>query len=194
LFYSTFQLTDERTKSPKPGTVDEEPGQKAGSRRSTMRAWIVFGTGVCLLLACSKSEAQSTRPDLEPKFEPLIKEICEKGKSGIDCFTSSASLTYLMCGAAAELAIVGAQDGRGIFERCVSNAKTHIAPAYDRARRDTAANKEATAILKDGYAYWLTAMDGLLPQGDETKLTYGQRRAQQRETLDHKLNRLKLEK
>jgi hypothetical protein len=34
----------------------------------------------------------------------------------------------------------------------------------------------------------------LLPQGDETKLTYGQRRAQQRETLDHKLNRLKLEK
>jgi len=40
----------------------------------------------------------------------------------------------------------------------------------------------------------MTVVNDQLPNSGEVKLTYRQRLARQRETLEHKLNRLKLEK
>jgi hypothetical protein len=132
------------------------------------------------------------KPDLDPKFGPIVASFCIPKMPAVDCFAHAAGLMYAMCGLTAELAIAEGNPDRS--SRCNTEARTHLAPPFERARRETAKNKDAADLLKDSYAYWLTVMNELMPKYDEVRLIYRQRLARQKETLDHKLNRLKLEK
>lgn len=153
-----------------------------------------FVVGLALLIAAAaQAAAQETpKPDLDPKFGPIVKEMCTPKMSAVDCFANVAGMMYAMCGLVTELAIVEGDFDR--LRRCRSEAKTHLGQPFERARKDTARNKDTTDLLKDSYAYWLTAMDDLMPKYEEVRPVYRQRVGRQKETLEHKLNRLKLEK
>lgn len=138
--------------------------------------------------------ALAQKPVDEPAFQKVIADMC-KTRGAIECFADSAGMTYTLCGLVTELAI--SRGGNADFDRSrqyVADAKANVAPQFERARRSAAANKEVDAMLKDAYAFWLTAIDGLTPKYQEPGLVYRGRVGQQKETLEHKLNRLKLEK
>ncbi len=149
--------------------------------------------GVMLVLVAPTS-AQTRADPTDPPFHLLVEDCKTKQMDAVDCFARSASAAYAMCALVTELAILEGAKGFERYDRCAGEAKRHVAVPYDQARVQISANKEAAALLKDAYAYWLTAMGDLMPHYEEVKLNYRRRLAQQRETLEHKLNRLKLEK
>lgn len=147
-------------------------------------------SAVALLIAVAATVCSAQPPD-PPDFKTIVADVCRKSPTAIECFADSALLSYEMCALVAELAVVEGNHARD--RRCVSAAKAELAQPFERARKATAV-KGADGMLKDVYAHWLTAIGDLMPKYEEARITYRQRRAQQKETLSTKLNRLKLEK
>jgi hypothetical protein len=134
--------------------------------------------------------------DQVDEAESLMKrtaEDCRKsGTHPVECFTGTARLDWKMCRLVTELAIV--QQNSDPHRRCVAAAKAVAATQFEAARRALANNKTGTDLLKDVYAYWLASLDNMLPKFEERNIAYRRRVAEEEQTLEHKLNRLNLEK
>lgn len=81
--------------------------------------------------------------------------------------------------------------GAGGFT-CIAEGEAQIQPLYDNAIYASDRNAH-TELLKDFYASWRVAMNGVRPNGNEPAAAYKARQAADKNALEVKAERLKLE-
>lgn len=110
----------------------------------------------------------------------------------VECFATNAASTRMICSLSVDLALL--DQGQSEKARaCITDARSKVEPHYKAVLTRLSKSPAGAAILKDAYATWQTAMGSLYPSPGELKFQYDARRAAQEQTLDEKLNRLRLE-
>ena len=95
----------------------------------------------------------------------------------------------------AELSRLRGGEGKGTPAElaCIGDALSSAEGIYKKANAATSKNKAKNALLKDYYATWRTAMNGIQPQMGEIVLSYNRRQGDTSRALNEKGERLKLE-
>jgi hypothetical protein len=145
-----------------------------------LRAMILVA-GVTAL--CNSAAAQD-----KPTWESVAD--CQKRlKSPVKCFATHARAGFAICSMTWKLALL--QGGTDDAAACIRGATDAMPPHYQAAMKRLVKNKTGAAMLKDSYALWAAAMNGLIPSG--TKLDYERRTISKEAELDQILKRLELE-
>lgn len=130
---------------------------------------------------------------------PFAKQTCDVRVKPAECFLSGANFAEQYCGAAylaakTELGagLRGYDDLLRAAHDCAKNAEAYLDPMY-KATLKKYRGKDASGAIKDFYAAMLATLRGILPQGEETRMTYQARRAAMAQNVRDKRARLELE-
>jgi hypothetical protein len=111
-----------------------------------------------------------------------------------------ATFHYTKCGLATQLALLKlradeSQTSATIAElaKQFDESRAAVKAAYEKAKAQVAGKKEAMSMLKDYYAHWQSAIDGLLPSSDEPAILYESRKQRASDELNRLGDRLALE-
>jgi hypothetical protein len=77
--------------------------------------------------------------------------------------------------------------------KCIKDGKASAKKFYAKALSSVSKNPAASRLLKDYYAVWLTAINGVLPNVSETKVAYGRRQEAIEARYDEIWNRFEIE-
>lgn len=108
---------------------------------------------------------------------------CDANAKPTACFVDSALTSLVRCQTASA--------GAGGFA-CIAEGEAQIQPLYDKAIYASDRNAH-TDLLKDFYVSWRAAMDGVRPNGNEPGTAYKARQAADKNALDVKADRLRVE-
>lgn len=76
---------------------------------------------------------------------------------------------------------------------CVKEGKAAVKPLFPKAIAPFASKPEASKLLKEYYAQWLTAMDGIKPNIDEREVNYEARQKDGERKLNEAWHRFEIE-
>jgi len=76
---------------------------------------------------------------------------------------------------------------------CIKKGREEVKKLYPAALAKVSKNPNATKILKDYYAAWLTSFDAVMPQSSDTKRGYQLRQESMDEKSDLLWNRFEIE-
>lgn len=84
---------------------------------------------------------------------------------------------------------------QAIFEmaKCVKYGKAEVRKTFPAALAAAAKKPDAAKLLKDYYAAWITAIDGIMPNGRELKIAYEQRQIASESKCGEIWNRFEIE-
>jgi hypothetical protein len=121
----------------------------------------------------------------------------EEKQTPTDAFRGQTQHQMLMCQTEEKIAVnkaeLGEEGGIAKVGSCIKNAKVEAKKAFGPALKVVAKNREATKLLKDYYAAWITAINGIIPGASETKGGYSRRQAAAEEKYDAIWNRFEVE-
>jgi hypothetical protein len=109
---------------------------------------------------------------------------CDAKTNPTACFVDSALTSFDHCQ-------TGSLPRNDSFA-CIGEGEALIEPLYERAIYASEHNSH-TALLKDFHASWRAAMDGVRPNGNEPPAAYKARQAADRNALEAKAERLKID-
>ena len=125
--------------------------------------------------------AQYVPVETEPDKRPLLQQVQGDTKVGL----------YL-CGMTFRLAQLGGPPDKSDYGACIKQWREKGMQTYDKAVR-TVRKPAAQAALKDYMAAWSAALSGIVPVGNESRITYDARQAQASTRLDELWARFELE-
>ena len=110
-------------------------------------------------------------------------------------FVLEAQLAFKICKVSMQTDLLGSELGETYprYYECLDNIKAEIKSKYQASKEIVPSNTEAENILKNFYAFWLTAMDGLIPLMDERKIAYENRINENESELARLGKRLEIE-
>lgn len=119
-------------------------------------------------------------------------------KNPTTTFSDSAQESMLVCklqyrAYAFLVSMGGGEDKADPSDECISSSKISIRPEFKAALSQQAKNKSAQSLLKDYYAAWLSAMDGIKPSSGEREIMYSNRQAETERRLAELWNRFEIE-
>jgi hypothetical protein len=117
---------------------------------------------------------------------------CTSQASPLKTFTCRLPQDMLLCRTTMDLFILGGKTVQQAMA-CIEQAKADIVPHYQRARDSLTSRPTALAMLKDLYATWLGAMDGIPPSEGDSKRTWNMRLDSLQEKLRVMEHRLTIE-
>ena len=112
------------------------------------------------------------------------QQTCDAKTKPTACFVDSALTSLDRCQATSAAGVGGFA--------CIAEGEAQIQPLYDRAIYASDRNAH-TDLLKDFYVSWRAAMDGVRPNGNEPATAYKARQAADRNALEVKADRLRVE-
>lgn len=122
----------------------------------------------------------------------------EEKRSPTDEFRGQTQYQILMCGLKVKLALLRTeastpQKTEDDPAKCIKDGKAEVKKTFPAALKSVAKNPTAAKLIKDYYASWLTAFDGLLPRAGDLKIDYERRQAANEAKYDEIWNRLEVE-
>lgn len=127
-----------------------------------------------------------------------ISALAEEKQTPADAFRGETQFRAMMCQIKVRTAsskielgqTVAPEDSPG---KCIKDGKASVKKFYAKALSTVSRNPAASRMLKEYYAVWLTAIDGLLPGVSESKNAYGQRQAAIEARYDELWKRFEIE-
>lgn len=138
---------------------------------------IAMLTMLALIAGTSASLGQPSTPDTRTPLEKFIGD---------------ATFHRVQCGLMMSIWLKNQQPE---YEpgMCIDTAKKALSPLYKDAVAGVAKNAAAVTAAKEFYAYWMTAMDGIIPSKDERKISYDERQSRMDDRVSELANRLTIE-
>jgi len=124
----------------------------------------------------------STAEDSEPKKQLTARR-----------FAASLEITYDTCKVVASTDILIHDPSFSKTRSRVAESKADVSKKYLEIKNLLVGSLSATDALKNLYVCWMTGMDTILPQNDETKIGYNKRVSDRLIMIVEKGNILKLE-
>ncbi|MCX7144153.1 MAG: hypothetical protein NT123_24575 [Proteobacteria bacterium] len=118
----------------------------------------------------------------------------EKKYTPIEEFRSSTEMGLMICQLEAKTAFSKARRGElqepySEIDDCLDDVKK----IFSRAHAHVAKKPEASKYLKEYYAVWLTALNGILPSENERAIDYERRQGDASRKADEAWNRFEIE-
>jgi hypothetical protein len=168
-----------------------------------MKRWLGISLGMALLMGWIAPRVWSAgKPAEESDYQLVAGAKAQKGTlPGVARFRLFASLSYMMCQMEMhtelnmqEIALLGGRaylptKAHDKIRRDREDGKS----LYNLARQELAGKPEALSSLKELFVAWLTSIDLLSPQLDESPAAFEQRTAFPRPAIVDADNRLEAE-
>lgn len=124
--------------------------------------------------------------------------IAEEKQTPTDAFRGETQFRIMMCQIKVRSNSNKIELGQSIAPedspgKCIKDGKDSAKKFYAKASAAVAKKPTAVKILKDYYAVWLTAIEGVLPGTSESKGEYGRRQAAIESRYDELWNRFEVE-
>lgn len=139
---------------------------------------------IVLLLSTGNASA-------ELKKTETFAECNARLKSPLRCYCANAPFLLTYCQVNILLSQHHAEFGLPDTS-CIGQARDVLGPYYEGALR-SAKTQRVKELLKDAHAYWLTSISAMVPDLNETKISYELRTKRRIEGMTDLANRLKLE-
>lgn len=137
-----------------------------------------------IALACALTCAAADSPAAE-KVSP------------VEQFHENTTAQLLICRIQMKTALLKSEAGEGkAFEavsKCVKDGRMEAKKSFQPALRSVSKMPTASRLLKEYFAVWLAAFEGLMPNTDELVVTYEQRQASAEIKADEAWNRFEVE-
>jgi hypothetical protein len=112
-------------------------------------------------------------------FAALSSHAAEQTQTPVEEFRQLTLKQSFTCQSTQRIAELNSQLGKAgsanALQDCIDSSKALAKTSFAPALKTVSKNKAAVALLKDYYAAWLTAMDGIVPGAGERNIDYTQR-------------------
>lgn len=122
----------------------------------------------------------------------------EKKQTPIEEFRGSTEFGLLSCQIVAKTAFLKVKHGElnepnSAIGNCLKKERDDVKKLFSRAHDQVAKKPEASRYLKEYYAVWLTALNGILPSENERAIDYERRQGDASRKADEAWNRFEIE-
>jgi len=122
----------------------------------------------------------------------------EKKYTPIEEFRSSTEMGLMICQLEAKTAFSKARRGElqetySEIDSCLKKQRDDVKKIFSRAHDHVAKKPEASKYLKEYYAVWLTALNGILPSENERAIDYERRQGDASRKAEEAWNRFEIE-
>jgi hypothetical protein len=150
--------------------------RRAVNEMKTLLAIAILGSSVCAFLLISEECISA-----EPEPHPVSKMM------------ALSRLTFIECSLTMQIELIQVQSDAPLskYTKCVSSSKAKVKEAFQSARRQV--NGRSLEMTKDFYAFWLSAIEGLVPGSGEVKFAYNNRVRSMEAELSQRQKRIEVE-
>lgn len=120
-------------------------------------------------------------------------DVANPSSGALNSSQSNFKTCRLLYEAQAMLIRVGGKVTDPGVDSCISDFKEKAKPKFKLAVAQFENNKAAQSILKDYYAFWVSAMDGINPSFGEREMAYSNRQAEAERKLNELRSRFEIE-
>lgn len=122
----------------------------------------------------------------------------EEKQTPTDAFRGTTQFQILKCQLSTKSALLQVEMGQlenalPVISACLKEGRADVKKVYGPALAKVSKQPAAAKLLKDYYAAWLTAFDGVSPQPSDTKRSYQQRQEAAETRYDEIWNRFEIE-
>lgn len=124
----------------------------------------------------------------------------QERKTPVDEFDSSTTYSLLNCSIQTTLAFAKVDAGTFTVEeaqssirKCIDDGKSEAKKLFPKANAQVAKKPAASKLLKEYYAVWITALDGVSPNLTERKIDYNRRQSESSRRVKEAWNRFEIE-
>lgn len=153
----------------------------------------MFLVALCVPLGSFAEDVASVTPKAFPKND------CDYKAKGNSCFVSGAEFMDQYCRGAYLAASMENRAGAKSYDdvlkettSCAKSAEAFLDPMYKEMLKRHK-SKGAASAIKDFYAAQLSGLQGILPTGSESRMSYESRQATTKQGIRDKRARMELE-
>lgn len=126
-----------------------------------------------------------------------IAEQSEK-RTPIDEFRGTTQFQLMKCQLEAKIAFLKVEGGElqeaySSIGSCQKDGRSEAKKTFQKANAKVAKNPSASKALKDYYAAWLSALNGITPEPSELKIVYDKRQGDASRRADELWGRFEIE-
>lgn len=123
--------------------------------------------------------------------------MAEEKQTPLDAFRGETQFRILMCKIKLKSSLLEAEAGNSVgigqVGTCIKEGKADVKKKFAPALSSVAKKPAAGKLLKDYYASWLTAFNGIIPEASERKIDYDRRQSVAEAKSEEYWNRFEVE-